>query len=184
MTDSFERRYQQMIERLLVAAAKDGNFHTVETLLGEGPSEHARNLALCAAAGKGQTEIAGLLLKEGANIHYAQDESLQLAAMRGHVETVRLLLREGADHTRRDSAAIGLAVDHGHVDCVTLLRAAGASLQGERPSRMTPEMMAALDAPLIRTEFTQSRDSHSVCATGPRWSAEDRKLPSAKPRQP
>ena len=65
---SWQDHYRHLVATLLIAATKDGQFHTVHALLNEAPSDDARDRALIEAARFGHNEIARLLIRNGADV--------------------------------------------------------------------------------------------------------------------
>ena len=109
---------------VLVRSAENGLLAVVEALLDAGAGELMRDEALLAAATRGHTAVAALLLDRGTDVHFYLDNPLYFAAYHGHLETATLLLQRGAT-ARNDILAA--AVDHGHHAIADLLRAHGAS---------------------------------------------------------
>ncbi|KAM7424362.1 hypothetical protein PAMA_000621 [Pampus argenteus] len=107
--------------------------------------------AVTAAASMGHTQVAELLLKQGADINVTDKQgrtSLMLAASEGHISTVELLLSKSASLSSADQeglTALSWACVKGQKGAVQLLVEAGADLnQPDRQGR-TPLDLAALN---------------------------------------
>jgi len=85
--------------------------------------------ALYLAAQNGKTDVAALLLRNGADLNIAADKGvtpLMVAAAKGHEKIVRLLLHYGADHTLQTKAgctAHDSAMKNNHTDICKLIEA-------------------------------------------------------------
>jgi ankyrin repeat protein len=89
--------------------------------------------AFVVAARNGQTEIMGLLLEAGVDIHAWKDVALRVASEAGQTKAVRLLLRKGADAHAMNDEALRLAEEQGHQETAALLRKrSGKSASGPR----------------------------------------------------
>ncbi len=120
-------------------AAFLGQEDTVKYLLENGADVNAmaKNptgyTALTGAVSMGWKEIAGLLLRKGANVNHQYEEgftALMEASASGNVEMTRLLLTHGADvntKTKENKTALSYALEKGHQDIVALLKAEGAT---------------------------------------------------------
>src|SRR5581483_5875567 len=58
--------------------------------------KNIRNKALIIASENGKLEMVKYLIKEGANVHFYDDEAIMIAAQNGHLETVKYLIDKGA----------------------------------------------------------------------------------------
>ena len=129
----------------LIIAARDGDLATVQELLANS-SRHSDDrsqdiyfllssedewqgvTALYAAALRGRTDVAALLLKAGAppdQPNAMGDVPLAIAAQEGHAAIVSMLLRQGASADRQcpttGATALLLACQNGHEACVRAL---------------------------------------------------------------
>lgn len=92
----------------LIAATLAGDLSTVQSLLDRGTEPNLTyhsNTALTYAARDGLTDIARLLLDQGADVNWIDREGvtpLILAAFKNHLELAQLLLNQGADLTVKD----------------------------------------------------------------------------------
>jgi len=77
---------------------------------------------LVEASEKGNKDIVELLLKNGADVHYNDDEALQMACSHQHFEIVKLLLENGANPRARGGAAIRRALRNKNQKIVDLLK--------------------------------------------------------------
>jgi ankyrin repeat protein len=95
----------------LFEASKGGDVAQIKTLLTRGAQVNATDSVgrtpLLLAAREGETEVARLLIKAGADLDGRGGDMspLAAAALRGHTAMVRLLLRQGADVNSDDKAA-------------------------------------------------------------------------------
>jgi len=97
---------------LLVAAANQGDFRTVQAMLSHGVSvsateRHQWRTALHAAAIAGSLRTVQLLVSKGANVNAldrAGDSPTELAASRGHQDCVSFLEEHGGKRIRGDDA--------------------------------------------------------------------------------
>jgi ankyrin repeat protein len=112
----------------LIAAAERGDAESVERLLAQRASVHARDAldrtALVAAAYENHLNVAEILIKAGADVN-AKDNTQQSAYLiptaDGYLELLRLTLRSGADiHSLDSYNGTGLirAADRGHVEII------------------------------------------------------------------
>ena len=97
------------------------------------------------AAGYGQTEIAELLLINGAILDLKDDKygitPLHYAAFRGHKGTTELLISKGANvnaTNEEGGTPSHLAAEEGHKQIVELLIAKGANVNVEDKAGRTP----------------------------------------------
>ncbi|CAM8889390.1 unnamed protein product [Rhodiola kirilowii] len=118
----------------LVSAARDGDLLEAKMLLDCNPglakysTFGGLNSPLHFAAAKGHTEIAALLLENGADVNsrnYCGQTALMQACRYGHWEVVQTLLLFRCNVTRADylngRTALHFAAVHGHVRCVRLV---------------------------------------------------------------
>ena len=80
-----------------------------------------KKAALYRAARLGDTEIVGLLLDAGVDLHTDSDAALQWAVRYGHLATSRLLIERGADIRAVHGEALRLAERFGHTEIKALL---------------------------------------------------------------
>lgn len=111
----------------LIAATLVGDFSTIQSLLQSGTDPnltHHSNTALTYAARDGLTDIARLLIDQGADIDWIDSEGvtpLILAAFKNHPDIVELLLDQGADTTVKDQwgrTALDYALRRGEEDAI------------------------------------------------------------------
>ncbi len=114
----------------LIEATLAGNIDDVRTLLQQGTDPNLvynTNTALTYAARDGFTDIARLLIDQGANVNWIDGEGvtpLILASFKGHIELVELLLAHKADVTVRDQwdrTALDYALRRGAADPIAQL---------------------------------------------------------------
>jgi ankyrin repeat protein len=133
----------------LVEAALAGDADAVAALLKDGAPPDGRiegSTALYTAATHGETEVATLLLRSGADPNLRsgdQSEGTPLcaAACHGYVDMVGVLLAHGADPNLAEDewwTPLRWAAAHGHVEVARILLSAGAS-----PDRNSPLPEAA-----------------------------------------
>ena len=126
------------VDEKLFDASVEGDLEGVVDALAQGGRVAVRNpeggTPLLAAAQNGHTDICGLLLAHGSNVHEMQPgtkhTALHLAAMQGHNATVEALLSWGAKVDAPDlegRTPLYGACQEGHMACVTALLKAGAS---------------------------------------------------------
>ena len=92
------------LDRDFIHAVRNGETQTVQRLIAQGANINAAEkygqTALMIAAELGHTEIARLLVEQGANIHpvsnYYGYTALLWAARGGHADILRLLIAHGA----------------------------------------------------------------------------------------
>ncbi len=116
----------------LMAAARDGDSKTIQTLLDNGADIHAQDnfsmTPLMAAALMWQSQAIQALMDNKADIH-AQDKdgatALMIAAVMGHSQAIQILLDNGAHIHARDEedgvTALMLAAMIGHSHAVKTL---------------------------------------------------------------
>ena len=101
--------------------------HWMSTYGADGRDPHGMTALMYAAAG-GDTEIARVLIDNGAPVNGASDigiSALMFAAEWGHVDIVAMLLEEGAEKglvSAYDDTALTLAEGNGHSDIVAMLQ--------------------------------------------------------------
>lgn len=138
----------------LILAAKWGQLHVVEVLVGRGAEINATNgcsyTALQHAARHGQADMVALLLRHGAEARVRDSlhaTPLINAANQGHLGVVQTLARhvgqEGLDDVDMDHAtALYKASDRGHGEVVRALLLAGADRRLRSSHRHTPRQAA------------------------------------------
>ena len=90
------------------------------------------NTALMQTVAKGYTDIAELLIKNGADVNVKDClgwTALMAATGNGHAEIAELLIKNGADVNAKDNnggTALMVAVENGHTETAQLLRKYGA----------------------------------------------------------
>lgn len=87
---------------------------------------------LCDACREGHTEIAKVLIENGANID--EENPLYEASRYGNIETVKLLLQYGANMNARNGAALRGACYDNRIEIVKLLLAHGADIHSDNGS--------------------------------------------------
>ena len=121
----------------LIEATLAGNIETISQLLQNGTDPNLvynTNTALTYAARDGFTEIARLLIDQGADVNWIDGEGvtpLILASFKGHLELTQLLLDHGADATVSDQwnrTALDYALRRGETDAIAQM------LQSQKPS--------------------------------------------------
>lgn len=124
-----------MANHPIFAPTFHGDVATVQSLLDEDPTlitvRDAKNLTpLHVAASRGQSEVAELLLKRGADVHGPTDDGdwtpLVFAAYRGHTDVAKVLVENGAGVTANDGNPIHFAGQRKHKDICRLLVQYGA----------------------------------------------------------
>lgn len=111
--------------------------YEVQQLLSVTSNIHNGHTLLHAAAKKGDVAVLGLLLDEGAPIHWRDGEGstpLHIAAAEGKKDAITLLLEHGADVNARDHVQrrpLAAAARRGHRDTVELLLDRGAQIDGQ-----------------------------------------------------
>ncbi|UCE24639.1 MAG: ankyrin repeat domain-containing protein [Candidatus Zixiibacteriota bacterium] len=120
-------------------AARQGALETVKALLQNDPSLIESKLdngktPLHEATYAGQTEVAGYLLQQGADVNSLTSSNsvpLHGAAYYGHLEAVKLLVENGGDPNapnRYNYTPLLSATAGGHMDIIDVLVTAGANL--------------------------------------------------------
>jgi len=121
----------------LTDAVYNNHIATVRLLLSRGADVNARAdgyTLLDRASHKGQTEVASLLLANGAGSNGDSDVALRIAIINHHPEIVKLLLDKGIDVNKEyDSeshstlpSALHLAIKSGSPEMIKMLKQAGA----------------------------------------------------------
>ena len=115
----------------IARAIKDGDIKQVKLLIKEIDINKVissrgviKGTLLMLAAHKGHTEIAKLLLNNGADVNaldYYNNTALALAAREGHVDTVKLLLDHDANINVNNRLGLYYAVESGHTEIAKLL---------------------------------------------------------------
>ena len=101
--------------------------HWLSTYGADGRDPHGMTALMYAAAG-GDTQIARILIDNGAPVNGASDigiSALMFAAEWGHLDIVAMLLEEGAEKglvSAYDDTALSLAEGNGHSDIVAMLQ--------------------------------------------------------------
>eukprot|EP00118_Oscarella_pearsei_P001695 m.8179 g.8179 ORF g.8179 m.8179 type:complete len:255 (+) comp20397_c0_seq2:122-886(+) len=138
----------------LDAAARDGAIDVVRSFLAKTGNRERSKLgtALLSAAFHGRTDIAKLLIEEGADVSYSDAEGSQcplcLAAFGGHVEICKILVEAGAwmDWQKPDGGtALISAAFKGNVDVAEVLLQAGAFVNLATNEKRTPLHFACYD---------------------------------------
>lgn len=120
--------------RLLAAAVSLGAWVVSASALAQGPAPSGRDLALIAAAGRGDTDAVRRLLVEEASVQAADARgvtALIAAAYGNHVQVAELLVRAGADVNRQDvtqQSAFLIATSDGYLELLRLTLANGADV--------------------------------------------------------
>ncbi|KAJ3045106.1 hypothetical protein HDV00_011831 [Rhizophlyctis rosea] len=93
---------------------------------------------LTEAAYNGQLEVVKLLLKKGARVGQAGEESLHAATTIGHEDIVKVLLEAGADINAFNDLSLRIAVTNGYMGVTKILLKFGANIHtaSEWPLRM------------------------------------------------
>lgn len=131
--DGVKDDYCSDLQQQLSRAASEGDVEKVKTLLRDGANAagHTSISALQFAAREGNTEIARILLDNGADVnHWALSGTpLHCAVWSDNPETVELLLSRGANvHTVGDGFnALGIALEKNNRKIIAMLKKAGAS---------------------------------------------------------
>ena len=110
----------------------------------------ALGIMLIIAAKNGDLFTLNMLLGEGGNINYRNEDgwtALMKAATSGRASAVQALISEGANIEARNKSgqtALMWAAGNGHADVVQLLIAAGANIEARDNRRQTALMEAAV----------------------------------------
>jgi len=98
---------------------------------------------------KGHSDVAKILLKQGADVNFRNDEGttpIMAASKNGHTDTVKLLCRFGADVNAKNEnldTSVMFASSNGNVDILKHLIENGANLDYKNKHGWTPLMFAA-----------------------------------------
>ncbi|MCB9765980.1 MAG: ankyrin repeat domain-containing protein [Alphaproteobacteria bacterium] len=146
-------------ERLLHAAASDGDLTALDALLKKGASPNGMNpcapglpTPLIAAAFNGHGAVVRRLLDLGVDLEAVNVQgrtALHQASDQGHAGIVRLLLEAGADADRAslyDHTPLHIAAWQDHFDVVKALLAAKARVDSVDVNGDTPLALAATEA--------------------------------------
>lgn len=107
---------------------------TAPSSMAQGDTSSQRDLALIAAAGRGDADAVRRFLGEGASVHAADARgvtALIAAAYGNHLQAAELLVRAGADVNRQDvtqQSAFLIATSDGYLELLRLTLAAGADV--------------------------------------------------------
>jgi len=140
-------------------AIKDGNLDSVRSILAADPTQvNAKDqdgtTPLHEAAGKGQTEVAGLLIDKGANVNASTGgfwsvgatTPLHFAARMGQIEVAELLLNNGAQVNAKSAwrdTPLHWAANWGDIETVKVLIDNGADVNAKDDDGKTPAECAA-----------------------------------------
>ncbi|XP_066285386.1 uncharacterized protein [Branchiostoma lanceolatum] len=138
-------------------AVERGNLETVRKGLESGlydttktrPRHTSDLTSLHVACWAGQTDVAGLLMKHGANLEARdkhQKTPLHLAAEQGHTGTCDVLIKQGAAITVKDelqNTSLHGAAEQGHTETCELLIRSGADIMAVNVYEKTPLQLAA-----------------------------------------
>lgn len=108
------------------------------------------HIELVTAAATGRAAEVAAALGRGADIHYEDDLAFRAAVFTGHGAVARFLIEQGADIHAAGEEALFYAAKRGDLDMVGLLLGQGAVIEQmikARPRDITPECLAALQAP-------------------------------------
>lgn len=108
-------------ETLIRVTLLSGNKETVQLLLKGANYIASYNKMLSLAAQYGRIELVDFFLRNGADIHYMDDEPLIMASVIGHVGTVDYLLDRGSPIGARKGECLPLAAVNGHLEVINLL---------------------------------------------------------------
>jgi TonB family protein len=141
------------MSRVLITKAAEGHAEIVRLALRRGTSphiEHRGGTPLIAAADRGHTEIAEMLLAAKAPVDHLNADgytALMAAVRRGHVETARALIAAGSDVNRANAQGgtpLHFAVVSDSGAAARLLLAHGANLEAANATGLTPLMLAVM----------------------------------------
>jgi ankyrin repeat protein len=167
----------------LFQAIKNKDVQKVRTLLAQGADANTKGESIINAAIKitpldyamshgGVTEIVGLLIEKGANIHNKNvmgDTPLITAALFGYTETVRLLLAKGADMTVKNAigyTALMNATMSCRADTVKLLLEKGANINDKDTDGSTLLHMASCCSEVITLLLAKGLDVNAKNQSG------------------
>ena len=131
----------------LIAAARIGDFVTVQRLLQQGADKDETTsmgrTSMWYAAAYNQLSVMSYLAEQGANLEKTDGlgwSPLMTASYEGHIEAVRHLLEQGADRDRNVSGLTSLhwAALNGHLETAKLLMVYGADLNAKCNSGLLP----------------------------------------------
>ena len=133
--------------------ARIGDITTMQELLADGANANGRLAGaispLHIAAYYDHSEMAGLLVKYGGNVHARRDKwswtPLHVAVQREAVATVEVLIESGADINSRDMdgwTPLHVAAEQGHFETVKLLLEHGASINARDDAGNAPLHLA------------------------------------------
>jgi len=143
----------------LISAARAGYTRLVELLITQGIDVNARgkdgSMALHAAVGRWQKEVAKLLLAKGADVNaetlsrwgVSGSSTLHVAATRGSRDLAALLIDGGANLNAKDSdgrTPLHVAAADGHYEVARLLVEKGSDVNAEDSDGDTPLYAAVL----------------------------------------
>ena len=146
----------EMPVQALLDAVRDGRIEQVKTLIEKGANMNARDYQgrtpLHLAAAKGDTDIAELLVKGGADVNAKSDTlgttALIVAIQNGHRDTAKLLVANGADVNAKgveNQTALHCAAKRGDVGIGKILMAQGAQTEAKCEHGGTPLAWAAYE---------------------------------------
>jgi len=104
---------------------------------------------LMEASRRGNVEAVDMLISEGANVNYKDDDGrspLHAASINGHAEVVEMLISKGANVNYKDNngrSPLHVASVHGHVDVVKLLLSKGANVNDKDKNGWSPLFVAS-----------------------------------------
>ena len=124
--------YSNDINKALIDAVMDGNLKAVKSLIKKGADANtidstSESTILHIASYKGYTEIAKLLIDNGANVNaeaYGYTTPLMTASQMGHLEIALLLIKNKADINATDEynrSSLVFAYENEHLEVVKLL---------------------------------------------------------------
>jgi len=128
------------VSKEITECARDGDIEGVKSLIEKGAGVNAQDqksmTPLLYAAREGHTEVAELLISEGADVAAVESASayltaLHFCAVRGHRDTADLLISKGADVDAENlsgNTPLHLAAYYGHRDVAELLIVKGADI--------------------------------------------------------
>lgn len=120
---------QKVLNKKLILATKQENVDLVNMLLQNGAdAQYKENDALKWASILGNTSIIEILIKARANIHAKENMALRLTVLKNHLPAARLLLSYGANVHALQNQSLKWAAAEGYLDMVNLLIEAGADI--------------------------------------------------------
>ena len=102
------------------------NFSTIRTIVES--TKNYNTYILVGACICGKIEIVKLLLENGVDIHYTDDNALRVACEVGHYDIVKLLLDAGANIHAKYGDPLMIVCEFGHYDIAKLLLENGANV--------------------------------------------------------